>query len=304
MGTRIESAATAVERGRLRGRGALHLADTAARRCLERAGREAGELDLLINTGIYKDANAAEPALATIIQQDIGANPSRQLELRHGTFAFDVLNGGCGVVTAARLLATFVGHGTAQRALIVASDVDPFPHTSRAFPFTPAGGAMLVTHTDGDTGFRAFELRTFAAHADLFEATVHWAPRAGWLRRGRNIVEVREAPELAPRCVELATEVVTGFLARQALVPDDIDLVIASQYPSRFALDIADRLGIPRTRVPRVRPELASSHTAGPIAALEAAFERGQLAHARHTLFVTVGAGITVGVALYVGAPA
>ena len=54
--------------------------------------------------------------------------------------------------------------------------------------------------------------------------------------------------------------------------------------------------------VPRVRSALLQTHTAGPIAALEAAFESGQFARAHRTLFVTVGAGLAVDVALYVAA--
>lgn len=302
MGTCIEAVATSCERGRVRGRGALHVTDTAATTCLRRAGREARELDLLINAGLYKDVNTAEPALATIIQEDLGANPAPRFAQGHGTFAFDVLNGGCGVLTAAQLLNTFVSHGTARAGLIVAGDVDPSPRTSRNFPFSPAGGAMLIGHVPGPTGFQAFHFETFPAYAGMFEANVHWAPRAGWLRRGRNIVEVYEAPEFGARCVELAAEVTRAFLARHALVADDIDLLVTSQYPRAVPTDLGAALGISADRVPCVAPELERSHTAGPIAALEAA--RDRFARARRTLFVTVGAGITVGVALYVNAKA
>ena len=44
---------------------------------------------------------------------------------------------------------------------------------------------------------------------------------------------------------------------------------------------------------------LGRVHTAGPVAAFEAATESGQLANARNVVFATVGAGITVGLALY-----
>src|SRR5512146_448246 len=109
MGTRIDAAATDTHRGRLIGRGTLHLTDVAARSCLDRAHRRSEDLDLLINAGIYKDRNVAEPALASIIQEDIDANiggtPARLGH--HGTFSFDVLNGGCGVITAAQLADSF-----------------------------------------------------------------------------------------------------------------------------------------------------------------------------------------------------
>jgi 3-oxoacyl-[acyl-carrier-protein] synthase-3 len=300
MGTRIESVAIAYKRGRVFGRGALHLSDAAATACLRRSLHAAGQLDLLVNAGLYKDRNTAEPALASIIQEDIGANPGAPMPLgHHGTFAFDVLNGGCGVLTATQLVDAFVGHGSARHGLIVAADADPSPRTSQHFPFPPAGGAMLVEEAPGEAGFQEFELRTFPEHAALFEVILRWVPHAGLLRRGRNVVEVREEPAFAPTSIDLAVDVATAFLARRGLEPADLDLLIASQYPRSFAAGVARGLDLPMDRVPRVRPELAGAHTAGPIAALEAAFTSGQFAHARYTLFVTAGAGITIGVALY-----
>ena len=94
MGTRIEGAVAHHHRGRVFGRGALHLSDAAAIECLAASGHRANELDLLINAGIYKDRNAAEPALASIIQEDIGANAtSPPVVGHHGTFSFDVKGG-------------------------------------------------------------------------------------------------------------------------------------------------------------------------------------------------------------------
>jgi 3-oxoacyl-[acyl-carrier-protein] synthase-3 len=296
MGTCIESVATSVNHGR----SALHAIDDAATSCLGRAKCSPARLDLLINAGLYKDANAAEPALATIIQEDIGANPEPGLFTTHGTFSFDILNGGCGVLTAARILETFVGAGTAHHGMVVAGDVDPSPRTSAQFPFSPAAGAMLVGPARGDVGFRAFESVTFPDDAHLFEVTLHWDPHAGFLHRGRNILDVHEEPTFAKRATERAAEVASAFLEHQGLHPTDIDLLITSQYPRALATDLGHRLGISWMRVPRVRPALACTHTAGPIAALEAAFESGQFARAQRTLFVTVGAGLAVDVALYV----
>jgi 3-oxoacyl-[acyl-carrier-protein] synthase-3 len=300
MGTCIEAVATAHRTGRVFGRGARHLTDVAATACLARGHHRADELDLLINAGLYKDRNAAEPALASIIQDDLGANRGNPPRLgHHGTFSFDILNGGCGVVTAAQLVDAFVGHGSARLGMIVAADADPSPRSSQGFPFSPAGGAMLVAHADDDTGFQRFEFRTFPEHAGLFEADLCWRPRAGLAHRGRNVVEVYEAPGFAACCVDRASEVARELLASAALSAGDVDLVIASQYPRGFGTLVARRLGIAVERVPEVAASLAAAHTAGPIAALEAAFESKRFARARHTLFVTVGAGITIGVALY-----
>ena len=86
MGIKIEAVATSVpESGgtlemliplfrRHRHKRALILADEAAKKCLEKAGHEPGEVGLLINVGIYRDKNLGEPALASMIQEDIGAD--------------------------------------------------------------------------------------------------------------------------------------------------------------------------------------------------------------------------------------
>ena len=298
MGACIEAAATSTRRGMVLHRGAVHLADDAAEACLARAHHDADDLDLLINTGIYKDHNTAEPALASIIQEDVGANPGGPPQLgHHGTFSFDLLNGGAGFVTAAHLADGFVASGTARLAMIVAADADPSPRTSRNFPFKPAGGAVMIA--PGKLGFQRFVIRTFPEDAALFESRLIWDPHAGF--HGHNIVEVCEAPAFEDHCVEHAAAVVREVLADAALRPEQVDVLIASQYPLGFGLRVAHAAGIPDDRLPYVPPALRGTHTAGPIGALESALTARRFAHARHTLFVTAGAGITIGVAWYRG---
>lgn len=302
MGTFIDAAATAWSHDGWFALGARRLSDQAARVCLERAGRHADELDLLVNAGLYKDHNAAEPALAAIIQEDLGANPGHPPRRdHHGTFSFDVLNGGCGVLTAAHLIDSFVRSGTAQLGMIVAGDADPKRRTSRHFPFAPTAGALLLAPRPEAGGFEAFEFRTYPEHAELFEVRLQWEPAEGGIlpRRGRNVLEAYADPRFAVRCVEHAVEVATGVLDRAGLAAADVDLLIASQYPASFGPAVARVLGIPAERVPAVPETLVRAHTAGPIAALEAAMATGRFARARTSLFVTAGAGITIAVALY-----
>ena len=103
MGTVIEQVSLTDGGWRTR-HSALRLAVKAAKHCLHEAGRNADDIDLLINAGIYRDRNLAEPALAAMIQEDIGANPEDPHEQAHGTFSFDVSNGSCGVLTALQIV--------------------------------------------------------------------------------------------------------------------------------------------------------------------------------------------------------
>jgi 3-oxoacyl-[acyl-carrier-protein] synthase-3 len=258
-------------------------------------GRRAAEVDLLVNASIYKDGNTAEPALASLVQQDIGANPGHpQAHGRHGTFSFDVSNGAAGALTAAHLVDGFVSPGTAHLGLVVTGDADPAPRTSRGFPFLPAAGAILLRHTDDDEGFERFSFRTFPRFGDLFEADIEWAPD-----RRRNVVRVSEDAGFADACIDCAMRTVTELLDGARIHPADIDLLVTSQYPGGVPEGVARACGVPVDRVPAVPPALRRAHTAGVIASLEAAIESGAFARAKTVLFVAVGAGITVGAALY-----
>src|SRR3984885_17482 len=100
MGTVIEASATASASAHQRSLtlGSLELADAAARLCLERAERTAGELDLLINAGVFHDRILSEPAFASLIQEDIGANLGHPSGAGRGKASFDAYKGAWGVL--------------------------------------------------------------------------------------------------------------------------------------------------------------------------------------------------------------
>ncbi len=301
MGTRIEAVAVAHGRRGPFAKGALKLADEAARACLARAHRKAADVDLLVNAGIYREGNLAEPALAAMIQEDIGANPGHPPRAgAHGTFSFDVANGGCGVLTALELLDGFVRSGTIQTGLVVASDSDP--GQSESFPFPAVGGAMLVRAADEGEGFVDFAFETFAEAEGTFESAISWHEKKRHLplsRPGKNVLEVAQGDGYECRAIECAEQAAHRFLARHELWARTVDLAIFSQSPVGFADGLATRLELGQARLARVASELRGAHTASPIAALDGAIEAGQFAAARTILFAAVGAGIVVGLALY-----
>ena len=53
MGAHIDATAALTSHG-MRKPSARRLADGAARACLDRAGRQAGDIDMLINAGVYR----------------------------------------------------------------------------------------------------------------------------------------------------------------------------------------------------------------------------------------------------------
>jgi 3-oxoacyl-[acyl-carrier-protein] synthase-3 len=302
MGTRIEAVAVAHARRRAFHKGALTLADEAARKCLARGHRDAGDIDLLVNAGIYREDNLAEPALAAMIQEDIGANPGHPpRQGAHGTFSFDIANGGCGVLTALEILDGFICSGTIRTGLVVASDSDPGKSESFAFP--AVGGAMLVRTASDAEGFVDFAFETFAEVAGgTFASAISWHEKKRHLplsKPGRNVLTVVQGDGYECRAIDCAEQATRRFLARHALGARTLDLAILSQSPVGFAGGLTTRLGLVPECVAHVADALRGAHTASPIAALDAAIESGRFAAARTILFVTVGAGIVVGLALY-----
>src|SRR6266508_6136310 len=116
MGTTIEAVAVASSRWPTR-RSARRLADDAIRASVARAGMTAHDIDLLLNAGLYRERILGEPALAAMIQADVGANPEDPHAGTHGTFSFDVANGTCGPLTALQNADGFQQSRTVKHAL-------------------------------------------------------------------------------------------------------------------------------------------------------------------------------------------
>ncbi len=288
MGMLIDRVVVA-ERGWRNRHSALRLAVKTAEQCLREVGRTAQEIDMLVNAGIYRDRNLAEPALAALIQQDIGANPEEPHENAHGTFSFDIANGTCGVLTALQIVDGFLTSRAIDCALVVASDADPGHRQSEDFPFTPSGASLLCSWSDDQRGLGKTYWENLPQHSDCFSATV------GLLNGHRNVLRIHETPEADSHYAEVAALAVSRCLRESHVTIEDIDIVAAAPARPGFRTALAGLLG--------VRPESITlgedegMHTA----ALASAFDR-----ARETvggrgliLLIAAGAGVTAGAALY-----
>lgn len=303
MGTRIEAASALTSVGR-RKVTARRLADAAAQACLTRAGRQPADIDMLINAGIYREDSMGEPALAALIQEDIGANPGEPPVGGRGTFSFDLLNGTCGVITAIQIESGWLRSGAVGLGAIVTSDVDPDRDNPRAVIGRPAGGAMLLSWDDAVAGFTDFAAETFPEYENLFTSGLVWRRRQGIRvppRRvaGRNQMVIEASPGYLARLADCAEEATRRFLRRLDLRIDDIDLLVPAPSAPGFLDTLRLRLCVPGDRVAYTPEDLEGAYTTGPIAAVQAAMVSGRLGESRNTLLVAAGAGITVALALY-----
>ena len=290
MSTVIESVAAVRARGRRRS--ALALADAASRRALDRAGCTAADVDLLVNAGIYHERTLGEPALASLIQEDIGANPEDPHAGGHGTFSFDLANGSCGMLSGLQVADGFLRAGTIRHALVLASDADPGHRLAPGFPFGRTGAAIVVGWRPGDAGIQAFR---FATAPDGGDGTVPGGLRATVrFAHGRNTLAIEQEPGFARAAGAWAAKVAGELLADAGLGPHDIDLVVANPLTPEVLDELAAGLAVDRRRFADTEAG-RSAHTAGLGVALDAV--EGGLP-AGTTLLVSAGAGPMAGAAL------
>jgi 3-oxoacyl-[acyl-carrier-protein] synthase III len=238
MGTVIDRVDVAHPRWRGR-HSALHLAVTAAKDCLQQAGCDPDELDLIVNAGIYRDRNLGEPALAALIQDDIGANPEDPHAGAHGTFSFDIANGACGVLTALRIVDGFLRTHSIRRALVVASDADPGHGMSEKFPFSAAGAALLCGWTDDSYGLGRVSWVTANGETDdaeTFAATVGFAD-------SRNVLRFNQSAAMDERYAAVAAEAVHACLDAHSARLSDIDVIVAAPARGGYRSSLSSRSG-------------------------------------------------------------
>lgn len=287
MGTVIDR--LVVTRAGWRGRhSALHLAVAAAKSCLQAAQRDPDDVDLLVNTGIYRDKNLGEPALAALIQEDIGANPEDPHDDAHGTFSFDIANGTCGILNGLQIVDGFLRSQTIQCALITASDADPGRGMSEDFPFSPVGAALLCHWTDDDYGLGRVSWVNELDAGENFCATVGSDD-------ARNVLRFHESQVFDERLATAAARATRNRLSSEGLALSDIGRIIAAPARPGYRAELARQLDIAAERI--IIGEDESTHTASLAAALERAADHVPM-HTR-IMLVAAGAGITAGAALY-----
>lgn len=136
--------------------GSIDLAVKAGREVLDKAGVAPGDIDVLVNVGVYRDGNIVEPANSALIQLGLDMHLDYEAGSGRATFSFDLRNGACGVLNAVQAATALLGNGTVERVLIVGSDAHPggVAHEPDDFRYATVGSALLLRRAvDGDEGF-------------------------------------------------------------------------------------------------------------------------------------------------------
>lgn len=246
--------------------------------CMEQARPGMKELGLLINTGVYRDRHIHEPAIASLIQGDLMKSFGAELA---GTFSFDLHSGGGGVVMALSILNGFVESEKTELGVVLAGDSKPFDGSA---------GALMVGKGGSDEGFRIFSQDTYTQYSSEFWSYSSYSDSALQLIN-------KQDPGYLDHCLQCVKKSMDRFCSESALAADEIDLILPSQSPSGFASALADLLG--HDKVVVLNQE-HNCYSAGLILALGQAQTTGLFRKSKKILFINVGPGITVDLALYI----
>lgn len=287
---RIESLGISPPRTGLFRWGSVRHAVEAGKRCLKGSRYQPNDVRVLVNSGVHRDEHTCEPAIAAYVQHGLGINVEFQ---GRRTLAFDLLNGGCGMLNAAQVVSGLVQAGEAQVGMIVASEANNDSNPDPRYLYPASGAAALLdVSPQREAGFGSFAFHTREEHAELYTSVVSLA-----VKRGRILLERKEGLEEA--WLAAAPAAMDEALALDRLRREDLDFVVPAQISKGFLERLPGALGVPKEKVIDLSDRLADTLTTSVFFALESLLASGRATSGKRALLLAFGSGITVGAATY-----
>lgn len=225
------------------------MAARAAEQALERAGKKAEEIDLIVMATLSSDYNF--PGSGVLLQRKL---PFRQIP------AFDVKAQCSGFIYALSVADQFIKTGMYKNALVVGSEVQ-----SNVFEKSDRGRNMAVIFGDG-AGAVVLEatnevgkgILTTKLHSDGHFAEELYLEHPGSRRKVRFTPDMMEKGELLPymngklvfvNALKYFPEVIREALTECNLKEQDIDLLIPHQANGRITQAIQKEMNLPDEKV-------------------------------------------------------
>lgn len=282
---------------------AIQLAADAADLCIETSQLDRNDIDLLIYTGVYRDKNISEPAIAPLVQHRLGMN--LLYTNRQKTFSFDIGNGPCGFLTAVKVCESLLQTAAISSALIISCDIHPSGEKKPDFPYTPVGAAVLLGYSeDPQQGFQTIDFKTSTDpnHQGL----------KGYLdfrdcgTDGQNHISIDFEEDYIDRLLDLMPEAFELFAPQWKICnlkvgTDPIKYTTSAPIPG-FGRKAVERL-IPGPHnqhpVPCYYEKFGDSHSSGLAVAYHQSVLDGYIQSGDRVLFIGAGSGLTIACGLY-----
>lgn len=268
------------------------LAVEAGRRCIERAGVDPGEIDLLLLGTFTPDMPL--PSTASIVQDRLGLRAAAlDLQAACASFMFALLTG-----------AQYVATGCSRMVLVIGADCNSRvtnPADPRTYPlFGDGAGAVLLRAGSEEQGFRAFAIGSEGSGADLL------CRRMGGSRMpfsrdaesdGLHYLSM-DGRAVFKWAVGVLRESTSEVLTAAGMQISDIDLAIFHQANLRIISSAVKELGIDPAKVFNNLERYGNTSSASIPLALDEAFQEGRVQRGHKLLLSGFGAGLAWATAL------
>lgn len=263
------------------------LAVEAAQACLAQRGMDAKDLDAILLATVTPDMFF--PSTACLIQNRLGA---------HGAWGFDVSAACSGFVYALTVGANLIRGGTHERVLVIGADtmsrIIDYTDRTTCILFGDGAGAFLLERGDGYLSFHNEIDGSGGDHLKMPAGGSRLPSSAETVEQRLHFVK-QEGQAVFKYAVRKMEEASLAAIEKAGLKPSDIKVLIPHQANMRIIRATAERLGLGDDRV-IINIDRYGNTTAGTIPlATRDAVEQGKLTAGDYVLFVTVGAGFTVG---------
>ncbi len=265
------------------------LADAAARRALEDAGLDAGQIDLIIVATITPDTLL--PSAACWLQAKLEA---------WNAGAFDLAAACSGFVYGASVAWQFVGSGMYDHVLVVGAECltrfTNYKDRSSCILFGDgAGAAVFSPGDDADSGILYGTLGADGRGAEIMTTPAGGSRRPATRQTVDNmehcmIIQGRETYKFA---VQKMADLVAGGLEAVGMTTADLKWIIPHQVNTRILEGAAKRLGIPLEEIYINIDRVGNTSAASVPIALDEASRKGLLHRGDVVALVAFGGGLS-----------
>jgi 3-oxoacyl-[acyl-carrier-protein] synthase-3 len=267
----------------------------AARQCLERAGVDAADVDLIICATVTADR--IFPATANFIQENLG---------NHTAWSFD-LNAACGgFIYAMSVAYGLLASGINKRALVIGSEkmtsILDFTDRATSVLFGDGAGAVLLEAVDPAENPQGYGMKHFVLGTDGSLAYKLWQPDGGsvnppspaTIERHGHYIHM-SGREVYVNAIRKMDEIVVEVIAKAGETPENVDWYVPHQANKRIIDSVRERLQIPEERF-IVNIERYGNTTSGTIPiCIDELYTLGKLRAGQKMVLMTFGAGFTWG---------